>query len=101
MSEHHIVTPATYLKVLIALAVLMVLTIAAAEVHFGEPFNLMIALAIAVTKAVLIVLFFMHVKYSSHLTWVFVGAGFFWFIIMVALTTADYLSRGWHSPFTG
>lgn len=101
MAEHHIVTPSTYLKVLIALAVLMVLTIAAAEVHFGEPFNLIIALLIAVTKMSLIVLFFMHVKYSSRLTWAFVGAGFFWFTIMVALTVSDYLSRGWHSPFAG
>ncbi len=101
MSDHHIVPPATYLKVLIALAVLMVLTIAAAQVHFGEPFNLIIALAIAVTKMSLIVLFFMHVRYSSRLTWVFVGAGFFWFVIMVVLTFADYLSRTWHSPFVG
>ena len=101
MSQNHIVMPATYLKVLIALAVLMVLTIAAAEVHFGEPYNLVIALAIAVTKMTLIVLFFMHAKYSARLTWVAVGAGFFWFVIMVMLTLADYTTRGWHSPFVG
>jgi cytochrome c oxidase subunit 4 len=57
--------------------------------------NAVVALTIAVIKATLVVLYFMHVRYSSKLTWVFVGAGFFWLAIMVALTLSDYMTRGW------
>ncbi len=95
---HHVITPRTYLMVFAALLVLMVATILAAEVDVGEPFNIIIALAIATTKMLLIVLFFMHVLYSSKLTWVFVGAGFFWFLIMVVITASDYLTRDWSAP---
>jgi len=57
--------------------------------------NVVVALTIAVIKATLVVLYFMHVRWSSRLTWVFVCAGFFWLAIMVALTLSDYLTRGW------
>jgi cytochrome c oxidase subunit IV len=94
----HVITPKTYLMVFAALLVLMVATIVAAEIDVGEPFNVIIALGIAVTKMMLIVLFFMHVLYSSKLTWVFLGAGFFWFLIMVAITLSDYITRDWSAP---
>lgn len=103
MSGHHIVTPSLYLRVLLVLMVLMTLTIIAAKwdaMNISPTANLGIALAIAVTKMTFIMLFFMHVKYSSRLAIVFAGAGFFWFVIMIVLTFADYLSRGWHAPFT-
>lgn len=103
MSEngHHVITPKTYVVVFVALLVLMVATIIAGEYDAGNPYNLIIALAIAVAKMILIVLFFMHVLYSSKLTWVIVGSGFFWFIILVMITLSDYLTRGWHSPIVG
>lgn len=57
--------------------------------------NTIVALAIAVFKALLVVLYFMHVRYSSRLTWVVVMGGFFWLGILIALTMSDYLTRGW------
>jgi cytochrome c oxidase subunit IV len=57
--------------------------------------NTVVALAIAVFKAVLVVLFFMHVRHSSHLTWVVVLAGVFWLAILLVITMSDYLTRGW------
>ena len=50
---------------------------------------------IASVKALLVVLYFMHVKYASKLTWLFVASGFFWLIIMLVITMNDYSSRGW------
>ncbi len=97
-SHHdHIVTPAVYARVLAALLALMTLTVVAAMIDLGSAGNLALALVIAVAKMLTIALFFMHVKYSSKLTWVFAGAGTFWFGIMLALTFSDYLTREWHS----
>jgi cytochrome c oxidase subunit 4 len=92
--EHHIVQPSTYAKVIGILMVLLLVTVWAAEVDFGI-LNVPIAIAIAVTKAVLIILFFMHVKYSSKLVWVFSGAAFVFVAIMFALTLSDYFTRPW------
>ena len=55
----------------------------------------MAALAIAITKMLLVILYFMHVRYSSRLTWLFVAAGFIWLLIMIDLTLSDYLTRVW------
>jgi cytochrome c oxidase subunit 4 len=60
--------------------------------------NAIVALTIAVVKATLVVLYFMHVRYSSKLTWVFVGAGFFWLVILIAFTFSDYATRAWVVP---
>lgn len=78
-------------------AILMSLTattVVVAEIELGE-WNVVVALTIAVIKAVLVVLFFMHVKESSSLTKLIVAAGFFWMAILFALTFNDYFSRGW------
>lgn len=91
---HHIVPPLTYYKVFAALMILLVVTVAAAEVDLGA-LNVGIAILIAVVKAVLIILYFMHVRYSSKLVWVFAGAAFVFVFIMFALTLSDYMSRGW------
>jgi cytochrome c oxidase subunit 4 len=72
--------------------VLTVLTYWVALYDFGR-MNVVIALAVAVTKAVLVVLFFMHVRYSTRLTKIVVIAGFFWLAILVSLTLADYFTR--------
>lgn len=91
MSEH-IVSRKIYFLVFGALMVLTVLTVVAANFDFGR-LNDVIAMAIAVTKATLVVLFFMHVRYSSRLTWVVVVSGFFWLAIMFLFTLSDYVTR--------
>ena len=83
-----------YLIIFAALMVLLVVTVAAAFVHLG-PLNLTVALAIAGVKALLVVLFFMHVIHSSRLTKVFVLASLLWLMILFGITFADYLSRDW------
>lgn len=99
MSEH-IVSRKIYFAIFFALMVLTVLTVAVATIDLGR-FNAVVALSIAVFKATLVVLYFMHVRYSSRLTWVFVLAGFFWFGILVVLTLSDYLSRPWVPVISG
>ena len=91
MSEH-VVSPKIYVSVFLALMFFTVLTVVVAYFDLGRA-NVFIALTIAVIKATLVVLFFMHVRWSSRLTMVFVVAGIFWLFIMVALTLSDYLTR--------
>jgi cytochrome c oxidase subunit IV len=98
MSEH-IVPLKVYFAVFIALMVMTGLTVLVATYNLGR-LNAIVALSIAVLKASLVVLYFMHVRYSSRLTWVFVGAGFFWLMIMFALTLSDYMTRPW-LPLSG
>ena len=57
--------------------------------------NNVVMLAIACTKALLVILFFMHVRWSSRLTWVVAASGFFWLLILFGITMTDYLTRGW------
>ncbi len=87
-----IVPKKIYYRVALALLVLFILTIAVAFVHLG-PFNVYIAVTIAVIKATLVVLYFMHVRYHTRLTWIFASAGFLWLIILFVLTLADYATR--------
>lgn len=82
----------TYYKVAAALMVLLGLTVGIYFVPLGA-FGVVAALTIAFAKAVLILLFFMHVRYSSRLTMVLAGAGFFWLLILFVLTFSDYISR--------
>ncbi len=88
-----------YLKVFLALLALLALTVGANYLSLGR-FNVMIALLIAITKMFLVMLFFMHVRYSGRLIWIYVGVGFFWLAILLALTMADFLTRWW-PPFLG
>ena len=77
-----------------ALMVLMILTAGLSRINLGE-WSTVVALAIAAIKALLVVLFFMHVRYESQkMAWVFVVAGFFWLAILLTLTMTDYVSRG-------
>jgi cytochrome c oxidase subunit 4 len=93
-SHHHIVSPKVYLTIVLALLVLTATTVGASYVEMGV-FNPIVALAIAVFKMMLVVLFFMHVKYSSRLTQLTVGAGLFTFVVLVGMTLADYFTRAW------
>lgn len=74
------------------LMALLLLTIGMAYVDLG-PFNVFVALIIAIVKATLVVLFFMHVRSSSRVTWVMSIGGFVWLIILFSLTMADYATR--------
>ncbi|HEY0404291.1 MAG TPA: cytochrome C oxidase subunit IV family protein [Pyrinomonadaceae bacterium] len=97
MSEH-IVQKNTYFLIFGALMVGTALTVIAAKVDLDHLFhgaNTVVALTIAVIKATLVVLYFMHVRYSTRLIWVVVVAGFFWLGILFVLTMSDYLSRSW------
>jgi cytochrome c oxidase subunit 4 len=95
MSTDHIITPArVYWFTFLALLVLTVLTVVVARQDFGF-LNTAVALAIAVAKASLVVLFFMGVRHNTPLTKVVVVAGFFWLLIMFGLTMSDYLTRDW------
>jgi cytochrome c oxidase subunit 4 len=93
---HFIVGPKTYVLILIALLVGTALTVWASFVDMGF-WNPVIALAIATSKASLVVLFFMGIKYSSKLTKLTVFAGIFTFLILVSMTLTDYFSRAWGS----
>ena len=93
MNSDKIVSVRVYVLVFTALIALTVTTTAVAFVDLGATWNSSVALAIAIVKALLVVLFFMHVLYSRPLTWVFVGIGFFWLAILFALTLADYVTR--------
>lgn len=97
MSEH-IVARKVYFAVFGALMVGTAATVMVAFIDLGGQFNTVVALTIAVIKATLVVLYFMHVRYSSRLTWVIVGSGLFWLGIMFALTLSDYWTRGWLPP---
>ena len=97
MDSGHVIPVKTYYLVFTLLMVLLALTVGVAYVHLGT-FNAVAALTIAVVKALFIILYFMHVRYSSRLTWIFVGAGFFWLAMLITLTLSDYLSRGWLGP---
>jgi cytochrome c oxidase subunit 4 len=93
MSEHHVVPVRNYIVVFAALMVLTVITVAVAFVDLGV-LNDIVMLAIAVTKAVLVILIFMHVRYATRLTALTVAGGFVWLGILLVLTLQDYLSRG-------
>ena len=92
--EHPSTPLRTYFMVYGALLVLLVITVGVAELHLGA-FGIVLALLVAIIKAVLVLLYFMHLRVSSRLTWVFAGAGFVWLLIMFAFTLSDYVSRSW------
>jgi cytochrome c oxidase subunit 4 len=83
-----------YYGVYAALLALTLLTVGMAYLDLG-PLNIVVALSIAICKAVLVMLFFMHLRYSSHLTWIIAGAGVIWLAHLLIFTLSDYLTRGW------
>jgi cytochrome c oxidase subunit 4 len=90
----HVAPKSMYYGVFGALIVGTALTVGAAEVDLGA-LNNVVMLAIACTKALLVILFFMHVRWSSRLTWVVAASGFVWLLILFGITMTDYLTRGW------
>ena len=92
--EVHVVRPPMYLGIFLALLCLTALTTGISFIDLGV-FNAVIALLIACCKASLVVLFFMHIHYSSRLLKMTVGAGLFTFGLLLVLTMSDYISRAW------
>lgn len=90
----HISPKSVYFTIFGSLMVLTAITVGVAFLNLGV-FNFPVAITIAFLKATLVVLFFMHVKYSSKLTKLLVGSTFFFLASLFGLTMTDYLSRGW------
>lgn len=88
----HVVPKKIYYTIFAALIVLTGVTVVVAFYDLG-PLNNLIMLTIACTKALLVILYFMHVRYSPRLNWLFVAAGFFWLLILLVFTLGDYLTR--------
>ena len=93
-NSEHIVSPRLYVAVFLALMLGTVATVWVAHFDLGQ-MNIVAAMAIAVCKATLVVLYFMHLRYGHKLTWAFAAAGVIWLVILVGLTMADLLTRGW------
>ncbi len=91
--SQHTVPLRVYFMVFTALIVFTFITVWVAFIDLGV-MNNVIMLTIACTKALLVILYFMHVRYSSRLTWVFVAAGFVWLIILLVFVLSDYMTRG-------
>jgi cytochrome c oxidase subunit IV len=97
-AEHHLVPVKYYIMVFGALMVFTILTVLVAKIDLGAKtgfavLNAIVALTIAVIKATLVVLIFMHARWSSRLTQVIIVSGIFWLIIMLTFTLSDYLTR--------
>ena len=90
--EHHM-PKSMYFVIFGALMVLTAMTVGLAFVNLGQ-MNIVVALAVAIVKASLVVMFFMHLKYESPLTKVVLGAGIFWLILLLGIIM-DYFSRSW------
>ena len=98
MAEHHVISPKIYAVIFATLMVCTFITVKAAEVdlnHYFSGLNIIIALTIAVFKASLVVLFFMHGKYSPKRTQLVIICSVFWLAVMLFMTMSDYLSRPW------
>jgi cytochrome c oxidase subunit IV len=93
MSNGAHITVRGYLVVFVALLCLTALTTGVAFIDLGPGLNDVAALAIAVLKALLVVLYFMHVRYSDRFTWVIAAAGIFWLLILIGGTLDDLATR--------
>jgi cytochrome c oxidase subunit 4 len=93
-AEHHVVATKIYYTIFAALMALTAITVAIAYIDLG-PLNTVAALVIACVKAMMVVLYFMHLKYSTRLIKLTVVAGLYWMGILLVLTLSDYLTRGW------
>ena len=92
MSSDHIVSPKIYLLIFAALMVGTAATVWVAHVELG-PLNIVVAMSIAVVKSSLVVLYFMHLRYSHRLNWVFGGASLLWLLLLIGLTLTDVIAR--------
>jgi cytochrome c oxidase subunit IV len=96
----HVSPKSTYYLIFGTLMVATVVTVFVAFLNLGV-LNFPVAISIAIVKATLVILFFMHAKYSSRLTKLIVGGAFFFLLVLLTLTMTDYMSRGWHTSPRG
>lgn len=89
----HLVPVSVYLTIFGLLMILTGVTVGVSFVDLGA-MNAVVAIVIAVVKMLLVVLYFMHVRYSTRLTWAVIAGGFFWLLLLLLLTLADYATRG-------
>jgi len=94
MSAAHVAPKSLYYTIFAALLVGTALTVGVAFIDLGA-FNNVAMLTIACIKALLVILFFMHVRWGTRLTWLVVASGFFWLILMFSITMVDFSTRGW------
>ncbi len=92
--SQHVVPVKVYVAVFVTLLVMTAATTAISGINLG-PWNTVVALGIAVIKAALVVLFFMHARYSPRLTHMVILAGLFWLALLLLITFSDFASRGW------
>ena len=90
--QHHVIPIRVYLTIFVVLMLFTAITTAVAFVDLG-PLNNVIMMSIAVTKATLVVLYFMHVRYSGKVVWLLAGSGFLWLALMIVMTMSDVMTR--------
>jgi cytochrome c oxidase subunit 4 len=95
MAEHHQPTTTTYYLVFVGLIALTVLTVGVSFVPLPQALHAVVGLAVATAKALLVILIFMHLYYSTRLTWVVALSSLFWLGLLIGGTVADYMSRPW------
>lgn len=93
-APHHRASIGAYLLVFAALMIMTVITVAVSRVDLGA-WNTLVAMGIAVLKATIVILWFMHVIHSPRMTWIVVISSFLWLGVLFVLTFADYLTRVW------
>ena len=93
---HHQAPLTAYFVVFATLMVLTILTVAVSRVDLGAAMNTLVAMSIAVVKAVVVILWFMHVIHSPRMTWIVVISSFLWLGMLFVLTFSDYLTRAWN-----
>jgi cytochrome c oxidase subunit 4 len=96
----HVAPIRLYITIFGSLMLFTAITVAVAFINLGS-LNFPVAISIAIVKATLVILFFMHLKYSSRLTKLVCGSAFFFLIVLFGLTMSDYLSRGWFTAPNG
>jgi len=99
MSQH--VVPAKIYAVIFATLLLLTLVTVDVATYNVSMINIYIALAVATTKATLVILYFMHVRYAPALVAVFAAAGFVWLLLLITFTLSDFITRGWITGFMG
>jgi cytochrome c oxidase subunit IV len=95
-APHHQAPLFAYFAVFFALMILTVVTVWVSRIDLGHGMNTLVAMAIAVVKATVVILWFMHVIHSPRLTWIVVIASFLWLAVLFVLTFSDYLTRIWN-----
>ncbi|HYH09936.1 MAG TPA: cytochrome C oxidase subunit IV family protein [Thermoanaerobaculia bacterium] len=95
-APHHQAPLGMYFAVFAALMILTVLTVWVSRIDLGHGMNTLVAMSIAIVKALVVILWFMHVIHSPRLTWIVVISSFLWLAVMFVLFYSDYLTRAWN-----